>query len=470
MQLTSIPFLIYFLPILLIIYYAASFSAMAQNGVLFVACLLFYSWGDPQSIMLLVACILLSSVASYLIKRMEGQMKKIMLYIGVGVNLFILFATRYMGTFLELLGPSLGVELHYSVHEPMGMLVYILHAISYLVDVYRGKAEVDSPFNVGIYIAFFPFLSHGPLICYRDIQPQLRNRKIDYRLLALGACRLVVGLAKLVILSDRLSGVATNIFNLATIDSGEYSVPILLSWLGVGTFTLQIYFEFSGFADMAIGVAMLLGYRINENFNAPYSATSVREFWRRWEIGLVQWSQRYINSLFSETHSEGEDASVFQIFTFALMGFWHGTSYTFLLWGVFNGIIVLAESIVDYPSKIPTKFLKHVYTMFLVCLGMVMFRAGDSYQASRYYLDLFGLNNNGFFSDIALRMIRENWIYYIAGILFCTPIARNMNGRMFKDQNGLLNQVMTVVYPVCMCLLLGICICFIVVGNYFPTL
>lgn len=469
MQLTSIPFLIYFLPLLLILYYACSFSSPLQNGVLFVFCLLFYAWGDPQSIMLLIACILLSTVASYLIVRTEGNTKKMMLYVGIGVNLFILFATRYMSTFLELLGPSLGVELHYSVHEPMGMLVFILHAVSYLIDVYRDKADVDSPFNVGIYIAFFPFLYHGPLVCYREIQPQLRNRKYDYRLLALGACRLVVGLAKLVILADRLGGVADNVFSLAQIDAGEYSVPILLSWLGIATFTMQVYFEFSGYADMALGVAMLLGYRLDENFNAPYSATSMKDFWKRWEVGLVLWFQRYMNSLFSETRNENDDMNVFQMFTFAILGFWHGTSYTFLLWGVFNGIIVLAESIVDYPSRIPAKWLRHVYTMLLVMIGFVLFRAEDIYQASRYYLDLFGLNNNGFFSDIALRMIRENWIYYIFGILFCFPIARNMNEKMFKDQNSSLSQIMTVLYPIGMVLLFAISLCFIVVGSYFPA-
>ena len=469
MDLTSIPFLIYFLPILLILYYAASFSAQVQNGVLFVACILFYAWGDPQSIMLLIACILLSSVASYLIVRMDGSMKKLMLYVGVGVNLFLLFATRYMSDFLELLGPSIGVELHYSVHEPLGLLVFILHAVSYLVDVYRGKADTESPFNVGIYIAFFPFLRNGPLLCYREIQPQLKKRKIDYRLLALGACRLIVGLAKLVILTDRFRGIADNVFSLAQIDAGEYSVPILLSWLGIGTFTLQIYFEFSGYADMGIGLAMLLGYRVEENFNAPYSAQSLKDFWKRWEVGLSQWMSRYLSSLFSETHSENDDMSVFQIFTFAIIGLWHGTKYTFVIWGVINGIVVLAESIIDYPSQIPFKALRRMYTMLVVMIGFVMFRAEDIYQASRYYLDMFGLNNNGFFSDIALRLIRENWIYYIAGILFCFPIARNMNERMFKDPSGTLNQVMTLVYPLAMLLLFAICLTFIVVGAYFPA-
>lgn len=469
MQITSIPFLIYFLPILLILYYAVSFSAMLQNGVLFAACLIFYAWGDPQSIMMLVACILLSSVSSYLIVRFDGTMRRYMLLLGTGVNLFILFATKYMGMFLELLGPSLGVELHYSVHEPLGLLVFILHAISYLVDVYREKAKPDTPFNIGVYISFFPFLYHGPLLCYRDMAEQLHTRKLDYRLLALGACRLVVGLGKLVILASRLGGVADNIFSLSQIDPGENSVPILLSWLGVGTFTLQVYFEFSGYADVAIGLAMLLGYRVEENFNAPYTAVSLKDFWKRWEIGLVLWSQRYINSLFSETRSETDEMNVFQIFTYALIGLWHGTSYTFLLWGVFNGIIVLAESIIDYPSRLPFKWLRRVYTMVIVMIGFVLFRAEDIYQASRYYLDMFGMNNNGIFSDIALRMIRENWIYYILGILFCFPIARNLNEKLFKNQDGLLNQISTLLYPIAMVVVFVVCLCFMVVEAYFPA-
>jgi alginate O-acetyltransferase complex protein AlgI len=214
---------------------------------------------------------------------------------------------------------------------------------------------------------------------------------------------------------------------------------------------------------------MLLGYRLDENFNAPYTATSMKDFWRRWEVGLVLWFQRYMNSLFSETRSENDDMNVFQMFTFAAIGIWHGTSYTFLMWGVFNGIIVLAESIVDYPSRIPVKGLRHLYTMFLVILGFVLFRSEDIYQASRYYLDLFGLNNNGFFSDIALRMIRENWIYYIFGILFCLPVARNTNEKMFKDPNSTLSQSMTVLYPMGMIALFAICLCFIVTGSYFPS-
>ena len=419
MQLTSIPFLIYFLPILLIIYYAASFSAMAQNGVLFVACLLFYSWGDPQSIMLLVACILLSSVASYLIKRMEGQMKKIMLYIGVGVNLFILFATRYMGTFLELLGPSLGVELHYSVHEPMGMLVYILHAISYLVDVYRKESKAQKRFgDLLLYIAMFPQLIAGPIVRYGTIAREINKRQVSWQDMADGSFRFIIGLGKKVILANQLSEVSDQFLagDLASLSTAG-------AWVGLLAFTLQIYFDFSGYSDMAIGIGRCLGFHFKENFDHPYCCNSITDFWRRWHISLGSFFRDY---LYIPLGGNRRHQFFNILVVWFLTGMWHGASWNFILWGVYFGLIVALEKFTILRWNVPA-FVLHLYSLLLVILGWGIFYFVDFSRLTSFFQILFGQAAQ--FSDFTVgSALRSRFWLWIGAVVFCLPVGRWLQG------------------------------------------
>ena len=246
-------------------------------------------------------------------------------------------------------------------------------------------------------------------------------------------------------------------------------VPVMLAWLGSISYSLQIYFDFSAYSDMAIGLALCFGFKFGENFNYPYIATSVSDFWKRWHISLTDWFREYVYFPLGGNRAANQDYMVRNIFiVWLLTGIWHGANWTFIFWGLMYFLFQLAERFFEYPQKMKSKFWKHFYTLMVVNAAWVVFRANDLYQAGRFFMNMLGLNNNGFYSDTAVMLFRENWVFFVLGIVFSTPIARNMNEMFYEKPGTVVNKIYTALYPVVMLVIFIISVCYLASGTYNP--
>ena len=466
MLFSSVVFLFYFFPIVFLLYYLFSFSRTLQNVLLLCASLVFYAWGEPVYVFLMIGSIVFNSLMGWLVGKQDGKSKKIWLWVTIAVNIAVLFVFKYLGFVLETLGlEELGVDLPL----PIGISFFTFQALSYVVDVYRGTTKPDSVFNVGLYTSFFPHLIAGPIIQYNSVADQIKNRKSSFDKIAVGICRFTTGLGKKVLLSNCFASIADTVFQLSSIGTDKDVVPAMLAWVGSIAYTLQIYFDFSAYSDMAIGLALCFGFKFGENFNYPYIATSVSDFWKRWHISLTDWFREYIYFPLGGSRVANQDFMVRNMFiVWLLTGIWHGANWTFIFWGLLYFVFQLAERFFEYPEKIKSNFIKHVYTLLVVNTAWVVFRADNLYQAGRYYMNMLGLNNNGFYSDTAVMLIRENWVFLLLGIVFSTPIARNMNEMFYAKQGTIVNRIYTVIYPVVMLLILAVSVCYLASGTYNP--
>ena len=388
------------------------------------------------------------------------------LWITVAGNLAVLFVFKYLGFVLKNIGlGNLGVELPL----PIGISFFTFQALSYVVDVYKGTTKVDNVFNVGLYISFFPQLIAGPIIQYNSVADQIRNRKSSFDKVAMGICRFTTGLGKKVLLSNCFAAIADNVFQWSAIGTDKEVVPVMLAWLGSIAYSLQIYFDFSAYSDMAIGLALCFGFKFGENFNYPYIATSISDFWKRWHISLTDWFREYVYFPLGGNRVANQDYMVRNMFiVWLLTGIWHGANWTFIFWGLMYFLFQLAERFFEYPDKMRSPFLKHAYTLLVVNAAWVVFRANDLYQAGRFFMNMLGINNNGFYSDIAVMLIRENWVFLVLGIVFSTPIARNMNEMLYAKQGSVANKLYTVLYPVVMLIILIVSVSYLASGTYNP--
>ena len=407
MLFSSIVFLFYFFPAVLVLYYALSFSRSLQNVLLLIASLVFYAWGEPVNVLLMLFSIVFNSLMGYLVQRCQGRAKKGFLVLTVACNLGILFVFKYLGFVLDNLGITQGALGSFRPALPIGISFFTFQALSYVVDVYRGTVKAENPFYVGLYISFFPQLIAGPIIQYNSVAEQIRSRRTSFDMLSMGLCRFTVGLGKKVLLSNCFAAMADNIFNWSAIGVERYPVPVTLAWLGSLAYTLQIYYDFSAYSDMAIGLGLCFGFRFGENFNYPYSACCVSDFWRRWHISLTSWFREYVYIPLGGNRVANQDTMVRNMFVvWLLTGIWHGANWTFLFWGLYYFVLQLMERFFQIPKYAPGKPLCHLYTLLVVNAGWVIFRADNLYQAGRFFMNMLGLNHNGFFSDIAWMLLR----------------------------------------------------------------
>lgn len=467
MLFSSTVFLFYFLPIVFLFYYGFSFSRMIQNIILLIASLIFYAWGEPVYVFLMIGSIIVNSGVGYLVGKWEGIKKKVILWIDIVANIAVLFVFKYLGFVLESLEIMKVEELNLPL--PIGISFFTFQALSYVVDVYWGTTKPENPFYVGLYISFFPQLIAGPIIQYNTVADQIRNRKTSFDKIAVGLCRFTTGLGKKVLLSNCFAAIADNVFQWSAIGTDKVTVPAMLAWLGSIAYTMQIYFDFSAYSDMAIGLALCFGFKFGENFNYPYIATSVSDFWKRWHISLTDWFREYVYFPLGGNRVSNQDYMVRNMFIVWLCtGIWHGANWTFIFWGLYYFVFQLAERFFEYPDKIQSRLLKHLYVLLVVNAGWVVFRANDLYQAGRFFLNMLGMNNNGFYSETAFMLIRENWVFLALGVVFSSPIARNMNEMLYKKPDSLVNRVYTICYPVVMLLLLLISVSYLASGTYNP--
>ena len=462
----SIIFLFAFLPGTLLGYYILlRWTRTGQNIFLCISSLFFYAWGEPKFVLVMILSIIVNYFMAILVSRFVDQSKqkaRVFLVLDIIFNVIIIFIFKYLMFTLtninNLFNSNIAIP---DIALPIGISFFTFQAISYVVDVYRGKGNVQKNIiNVGLYISLFPQLIAGPIVRYETIADQIENRKESIASFNEGIKRFIIGLAKKVLIANQMAVIADYAFEL----NGD-ELSVLMAWLGAIAYTLQIFFDFAGYSDMAIGLGKMFGFQFLENFNYPYISKSATEFWRRWHISLGSWFRDYVYIPLGGSRVKTKKRHIFNLFVVWLCtGIWHGANWTFICWGLLYFVLLVFEKFTSYEidGKNPrTDWLKHVYTMIFVILGWVMFRADSISEAMHYYSSMFSFNNQ-IVDDNFISYIRQFSPYLVAGCVFSTPIMAKIEERMNNKVIYCITEVIVVL------LLLIISISFIVKGSYSP--
>ncbi|MDD6203330.1 MAG: MBOAT family protein [Lachnospiraceae bacterium] len=474
MLFSSIVFLFFFFPIVLAGYYLLSFSRMAQNVWLFIFSIVFYAWGEPIYVLLMLSSIVVNWGSGLLVDKYREKpgVKKAWLIVACIFNLGMLFVFKYTGFLIDNINQLARADIlpQIEITLPIGISFYTFQALSYVIDVYRGDTKVEkNPFYVGLYVAFFPQLIAGPIVKYNSVAQQIRTRKSSFRKLSVGICRFVTGLGKKILLANSFALLADQIFNWSELGIEHFNVPVVMAWMGAIAYTLQIYFDFSGYSDMAIGLGLIFGFKFEENFNYPYVATSVTDFWKRWHISLTSWFRQYVYIPLGGNRVENKDRMILNMFiVWLLTGIWHGAEWTFIFWGLWHFLFQLAERLLGYHKNNSHTVLMRIYTLLEVTLGWVLFRAKDLYQTNIYLRNMFGVSGNTFWDEMTGFLLKEYWLIFALGFLFSTPIAKRCNELLAERKMGILGKGMTIVYPVAVAGLFLVCVSYLVRGGYNP--
>lgn len=468
MPFSSMTFLLLFLPCVLLLYYLFSFSTQLQNVWLLAASLFIYAAGQKGYALLLTGSILWNWLMALFMERAAPRSKKALLTVAVIVNLGALAACKYLpflGEIADLFMSTAPVIPH--IVLPVGLSFYTLQAIGYCVDVYRGDAKAArNPVYVGLHLSFFPKIIAGPLISWGDMAAQMRSRKFQAARLSAGVYRFALGLVKKVLLGSQFALLADNIFNWNSMGRFQVELPVTLAWFGLLVFALQIYYELSGFTDMAIGLAAMFGFDLPENFDYPYAATSVTGFWRRWNITLTAWFRQYLYRPMSGRGASNNDITVRNLLVvWALIGLWHGSDWTMLFFGAWFFVLILMEHFFGLHESDRMIWLRRIYTLLAVLAGWVLLRAGGLYETGRYFMNLAGVNNNAFLSDVALVLLRENFLWIVAGILFSLPVGQSIEHFVQSRDSTLLKTACNILQPLLLCGLFIVSIIYMLQGN-----
>ncbi len=461
MLFSSIPFLYYFLPTVLICYLIA--PKALKNSVLLVFSLIFYAWGEPTYVFLMIATIALGYIFGLLIERFYGKtLSKIFLALSVTSSLFALGYFKYADFFIANFSHVTGLSVPLlNLVLPIGISFYTFQILSYTVDVYRGDVKAQkNPINLATYVTLFPQLIAGPIVRYSDIEVQLTARTHSFEKTAQGIRRFIIGLSKKIILANSLGELSD-----AFINSGDKSV--LFFWLFAICYMLQIYFDFSGYSDMAIGLGRLFGFEFMENFNYPFIASSITDFWRRWHISLGTWFRDYVYIPLGGNRVK-KLRLLFNIFTvWFLTGFWHGAEWNFILWGLYFGVLLTIEKFFILKHLEKHKILRHIYVLFLVAISFVIFSANNLTDALSYVGGMFG-GGVPFASQEWLYYLKDYGLIVLIGIISATPIPKNLLARLCK--NTKLASVWSIAEIVLLAVLVLVSTAYLVDGSFNPFL
>lgn len=461
MLFSSSVFIFIFLPLVLFLYYIS--GKKIRNYILLLASLIFYAWGGVNYLKILMVSILINYIFGLLIDKTvdRSHLRKFILILGIILNLALLFYYKYYDFFIENINNILNMNLELKrIVLPIGISFFTFQGMSYIIDIYRNDGKVNKNiFSVALYISFFPQLVAGPIIKYKIIDEQIRVRKESIDYFSYGINRFVIGLGKKIIISDMLGAISDNIFLLAN-SSG---IDMITAWIGAICYTLQIYFDFSGYSDMAIGLGHLFGFKFPENFNYPYISRSITEFWRRWHISLSTWFKEY---LYIPLGGNRRGNVYFNLFVvFLVTGLWHGASWNFVIWGLWHGMFMIIERVIrneNWYKKIPS-FIKIFITLFIVIIGWVLFKATTLEEGLKYLSIMFGLSN---FSNITFEytyfISRKFIVLIIIGIIASTPILKKIFNR-YRDI-----KVFELIKTILIILLFIISIIFMVNSTYSP--
>ena len=457
MLFSSIPFLYYFLPAVLLCYFLV--PRCLKNSVLLIFSLIFYGWGEPKLLALMVATIAVFYVCGLAIEKAKAaSWKKFWLILSAVIGLGLLAVFKYADFFIDSFNAVTGMGLPLlKIALPVGISFYTFQCLSYTVDVYRGDVPAQrNPVSFGAYVSMFPQLIAGPIVRYADIARELNNRTHSWEEATLGIRRFLVGLSKKVILADNFALLAA-IFR----DSNEKSV--LFYWMYAIAFMLNIYFDFSGYSDMAIGLGRIFGFHFVENFDYPYLSRSITEFWRRWHRSLGQWFRDYVYIPMGGNRVS-KARWVFNILTvWMLTGLWHGAAWNFVLWGLLYAVMLLLEKWVPGLQKLPT-VLRRAYTLLVVMLGFVLFNAESMAQAGSDILGLFGLGGVPLVTAESVYYLKSYGILFVLGFVGATHLVRDTAVKIANTKIG------AVLEPAVLIVLLLVCTGYLVDGSFSPFL
>ncbi len=465
MLFSSLVFLQFFLPLVLLLYYGVfRHNRKLQNIFLFIASIGFYAWGEPRFALILMVSILVNWYIAKLIdkNRSKKKLSLTLLIIDFFFNLSLIFVFKYLAFTISTANSVLGQAFTIpKIALPIGISFFTFQALSYVVDVYRNDGRVQkSPLNVGLYIAFFPQLIAGPIVRYNTIDEQIDNRKESFDEFSKGVARFIMGLAKKVLLANSFAIIANPHFKyIATLD-----ISIEKAWIGAIAYTFQIYFDFSGYSDMAIGLGKMFGFKFEENFNYPYIAKSTSEFWRRWHISLGRWFRDYVYIPLGGNRCKNKYRVIFNLFVvWLLTGIWHGANYTFIVWGLMYFVTISLEKTVNFEKIKGFTALKYIYTMLLVVIGWVIFKSDSLTNAIIYLKCMFGFSSANFELGYLLFILKENFVIIVTAMLISTPIYQKLKNWKYKD-----TITIKTAYVISVCLLFLLSVSTLVKGSYNP--
>lgn len=461
MVFSSTTFLFLFLPTVLILYYNPIFKSPGfRNAILIISSIFFYAWGEPFFVVLMLLSIMLNwlfglGVAKY--KDSDKGKAKVFIALSVFVNLGMMYVFKYLTFTLKNINLIFNSNLDtLNIALPIGISFFTFQAMSYVIDVYRGSGNVQkNPFNVALYISFFPQLIAGPIVRYETIAEQINYRKENFDAFSDGVYRFMLGFCKKVLIANNVASVADEIF--------AYSeMSVSTAWIGAIAYTLQIFFDFSGYSEMAIGLGKMFGFDFLENFDYPYISKSVSEFWRRWHISLGTWFRDYVYFPLGGSRVKSKSRLVFNLFVvWFLTGVWHGANWTFIVWGLLYFVLLTIEKLTKFTDKIG--FFGHIYTMLFVIIGWVLFRSESIPDALEYLRTMFFMSGSELFDEKALFFLDNYKFYLVAGILACFPIVPKLREKI-KINPKLYDAITTVALFVTFIISLT----FTIKGSYNP--
>lgn len=454
MLFSSITFLYYFLIILFIVYFIT--PKKYKNIVLLIFSLLFYFFGEPKYIIVL----LLSCIINYIFGNLVvGKNKKIFLIIACIYNIGQLLIFKYTDFFIDNINSifNSNIPFTYTV-MPIGISFFTFQALGYVIDVYRGKHKPASKLtDFMTYVSLFPQLVAGPIVRYSDVEKELIKRECTYDKFSEGVRRFVFGLSKKVLLANVLGEIINNLVN----------INVLSSWLKPILFTLQIYFDFSGYSDMAIGLGLMFGFRFLENFNYPLIASSITDFWRRWHISLSSWFRDYVYiPLGGNRVSKLKWVRNIFIVWF-LTGFWHGASWNFIIWGLYFGVILVIEKVLLGKYLEKTKVLKYIYSLLIIVIGFLIFNSNSVNEIIISLKNMFLITDVPFSSKETIYYLKSNLLLIIISIVGATPVMKNI---ILKIQKSKYSRIIDFIEPIVYIILLTLCTAFLIDASFNPFL
>lgn len=433
---SSIFFIFAFLPIVLLLYYLSPFKM--NNLVLLIVSLIFYAWGEPVYVILMIFSIAINFVSGleleYFIENRETEKAKYACIATVVINLFILGFYKYYGFLLENLNVILPFDIPYTkLALPIGISFYTFQTMSYVIDVYRGKVEAQhNIITFGAYVSMFPQLIAGPIVRYSDVEKQLGYRNFSVERFGDGVMWFVQGLGKKVLIANNMGNIYESVMAL-----GASQTSVLTAWIGCFAYTMQIYFDFGGYSDMAIGLGKMLGFDFMRNFNYPYTAKSITDFWRRWHISLSSWFKEYVYIPLGGNRGGTAKTIRNLMIVWGLTGLWHGAAWNFIFWGLYYGIILIFEKYIlkGALEKIPT-VVQHIYTLVLVMFGWILFCSPSLGRAASYMGTMLGIGGAGFADAVSLYYLKSTFLLGCFAAVASTPLIYERFSRWMRARES----------------------------------
>ena len=461
MLFTSISFLYYFLPALIIIYFIT--PKKYKNIILLIASLLFYFYGEPKYVFLMIAEIIIAYIGAILIDKYKNQSKNILITT-LFIHVFLLIIFKYTDFIIQTINDISNANIKLlNIALPIGISFYTFQIISYIIDVYNGKVNVQKNIiKLATYVSLFPQLVAGPIVRYQTVEKELDDRVHSFNNFAYGIRRFTIGLAKKVLIANALGELCSKAF---LVDEKT----VVFFWIFGISYMLQLYFDFSAYSDMAIGLGRIFGFHFPENFNYPYISKSITEFWRRWHISLSTWFKDYVYIPLGGNR-DGKYKQIRNILiVWLLTGIWHGANWTFLIWGLLFGIILIIEKIFlnKFMEKLPS-FIRRIYVLFIVMILFIIFNSDNMSVALTNIKGLFGMNGEVFINDYTLHYLKSYLPLLIISLFGATPFIKILIDKLRK--NKYVNNIINILEPILIVVILVVVTSYLIDNSYNPFL